>query len=344
MKRFQATSKIGTFAFALIVMTACSSKPPNGKVRDLSTPLDDASANDDLKMGDGFDSPDGGTDGGVSREQACVDYATNYCNRYNSCDTENLISYYGSVAACIARNEIDCASDYFSLPGTSLTPERWEACAQAYVSVTCDQFFSYLPIAACNDKPGTLAANAACAYSSQCQSANCVETQANGCGSCETISPNGGACTVPDDCALGSTCNAAGTCVAYGQMGASCDANHPCDDIYNCDSSVCVHVGEPGDPCTMSTDCRSYVDCIGNVCVQGHATALPGAACGELTAGQPTVYCKAGICDFSGGNTGNCIGNAADGAACNPSNNSDCVFPASCEGGVCVVFDPTMCE
>jgi hypothetical protein len=332
--------RLSTLVIALAISASCSSKPPNGKPRDLSVPLvGDAAMDFDVVNLDGSSG-----DGGISRQQACVDFATNYCNRYNSCDTENLMSYYGSVATCIARNEIDCAADYFSIVGTSLTPERWEACGQDYVTATCDQFSSYVPLPHCTNQPGTLAANAACAYGNQCQSTNCVETQANGCGSCEAISANGGACTVPDDCAAASTCNAAGTCVAYGQANASCDANHPCDANYNCTSSVCVHVGLPGAACTVNTDCRTYVDCISDVCVQGHATAAPGAPCGVLTAGQPTVYCLAGTCNFSNGNTGTCVGNAADGAACNPTNDSYCVFPASCVAGVCVVFDPTICE
>jgi hypothetical protein len=327
---------------------ACSSSSSS---HSSDTPLPRASNADG--GGGGTDTPASlgdASDGGVVRDpaaeqKACQDSSKAYCEKIQTCEPTWIASLWGDLATCESRLTADCTAHFFSGPGTSLTPARWEACAAATASKSCAESLSFIPFAECQEKPGALPAGSPCLFGNQCATARCKLDRPNGCGTCVTISPANGACQTDDDCDVTAACSPAGVCVPYGTtQGASCDANHPCDGMFVCKGGTCQPLGTSGMACTANSDCVPYSDCGGNhACDTGGVSSTSG--CGWNPLGTQFLHCPKGFCHLGNdGRTGTCIPSASDGQRCDPANDLYCTPPARCVGGTCVVVDPATCH
>ncbi len=284
----------------------------------------------------------GGGSAGISADQACTNYATAYCNKLNGCFPFATTAFYGDVATCIARGKLICLPQ-LALSTTGSTPSKWDACVPMLSTASCAAVRAGK--AGCRFS-GMLAAGSACGSGSQCAGGYC-RLSTNSCGVCASRVANGNNCTTSDDCLDGKCLNA--ICVARRQAGAACATTTQCDDLLYCKNSVCTAVlttaGAACDPNDSdSCDYLSGVFCNNsNVCARIQF-AGPGAACGVM-ANDSYVECSSGAtCKTNGAIFGTCVGAAADGQACNPTNDLNCVDPAACESGSCRLYSPGSCK
>jgi len=206
---------------------------------------------------------------------------------------------------------------------------------------------------------------APCAFSGQCESANCATITGTNCGSCAPPNLAGDSCATTS-CSQGLFC-IAGTqqCQPRGSAGAGCDADHPCGAGLSCVTAAAMpsgtcqtagssvetacdpkHQNAPG--CDPSAGL--YCDASTKTC---HAVtyATAGGQCGSIN--QVSVACtNASTCFGAQGETpGTCVANALEGMACDTQAGPSCVPPATCvtgsptaTNGVCRLPDPTVCH
>jgi hypothetical protein len=282
--------------------------------------------------------------GPVTAEQACADYADRACELEQRCMPGWLKNRYGNVATCRDRIRIGCP-EAFQLNGTTDTPSRLESCATAMGAFTCDQFLRPWPDI-CHMPLGTLADGAPCGSRSQCRGGTCKQ-RIGACGTCATTLPEGATCTLPTECDLNSdiTCN--GTCSRpfAVESGGACDFDHGCAGILTCQGAGATGMGTCGDPLPEGAPCDStsnYDGCDGtkalgcdpdtNTCKP--VPQLPGI--GER--------CWGDVCDGSGtcGADGTCQLKDSEGQPCVSSN--ECLSPAHCTNGTCVILEPGTCH
>lgn len=274
----------------------------------------------------------------LTEDQACTEFATNFCSRLSGCSTFQLVTTFESAGACQARMKPICLS-VLQAPGTGFTPDKYDGCAKSYASASCDDLlvFGFRP-AACQVK-GTLANGAACGDSAQCSSGYCTMDFFQVCGVCADPVAAGGPCSKSAQCQDGLVCLSPGTCVVPAKLGESC-SNATCDGNLNCVDGLCAQplaAGASCDPTQLYCDTHLGLQCDSTTqrCVE-RPTAPIGANC---TAGQT---CRAsGSCNSA---TGMCDSALADGAACNAGDSLVCQYPAQCIGGVCARPDPSTCH
>lgn len=304
---------------------------------------------------EGGQPPEGGTDG-VSADQAATDTASAYCARVETCAPAYLVIAYGNVATCEARFKF-LLLPQLSASGTSETPARAEACAQAVPQISCADLLARNGPAVCRSMPGTLSNGAACAADSQCVGTRCRVAMDQVCGTCAEPAPAGGSCGVDDDCAPAMKC-VGSVCVPYGNENATCDAGHPCRPDLGCIAGTCTVPGPAGTPCTDSAQCDGIHGVICNGSSKRCETAsfsAPGGACGLV--GTSLVLCSGpgAKCGNVSPQTfrGTCLAPAADGAPCHTENGPLCAGGAACVctpvgdagcGGTCAIPDPATCH
>lgn len=296
-----------------------------------------------------------GTGGsGPTGEKACADEAAAVCTLRETCspgfDNEHV---YGSEAIRQTRTAQTCINA-LDAKGTGNTPTKVDACATAYPSEMCADFFDGNPVAACVPPMGTLAAGAACGASAQCASAWCALTQYAVCATCAPLPAVGDTCQVQDDCGHDLACAiptlatadagvpTSGKCAAFVASGGDCLTGYdPCqaglacvgDDQATMSKGTCQLAGAAvGAACqtTRKTAANCNAD-MGLTCIPAGVTptigtcqpiklVAAGEACGVIgTPVTSVVDCKAGgRCnkDSPTDLTGTCVAPAADGAAC----------------------------
>lgn len=224
-----------TFAFALVFTAAC-----------------------------GADTTPGPT--GPTATQACTALAQAECARRDACSNHFLIGrVYGDLATCEQRVRDACVTS-LAARGTGQTPTNVQACATAYPSIACADYFNNTNLPpSCSAQAGTLASGAACRYASQCQSGFCAVPTGTSCGVC-AARPSAGA-----------PCNGPGAPIGCGGHGLTCageTATAP---------GTCVALFSS---CANSGDCMGYtLATLRGTC---RATAADGAAC-DRVAGP---YCR----------------------------------------------------
>ena len=312
---------------------------PTGGNSDASSDL--ASSTGDAGTVSPEDAASPGDAATVSGHQACLDFAAAYCNRLDAYAKDAVPVLYGDLATCNTRNLLYCEQS-LSVPGTSLTPARWDACAQATAASTGDAFFSNVLLPACAPQAGTLADGNACAFHDQCAGGLC-KGPLNSCGICEMKPSVGGSCASDTDCDEGLACSGA-KCVAYGTSGASCDGDHPCDATFKCNAGHCEPLSPVGGACATYADCQPWLDCASHVC-QMRGVSQPGESCGYVYPGAPWTDCN-GTCAITNpwAESGVCVPYVADGAHCDPSHFLECMWPAQCLNSTCTVLDPLSCK
>ncbi len=285
----------------------------------------------------------GGSSGGGSLDEACADYATKYCKKYNQCSPAYLISDYGTEETCQARTKIRCLSQA-NASGAAVTSTQLKDCAGAKGSQTCSEFITGERPDACIFK-GTRTDGSACGEDSQCQTGLC-RTNGTSCGVCGKAVSVGEKCNAEDDCEEGLQCMA-GQCKKPVANGGACRYSDDCQAESYCFDGTCVSSKtSAGHDCNESTyySCnihqKLFCDKAGaKVCTL--INFLPaGSSCGY------TDLCASGRCKITQSNPrkGTCAAFAADGAMCNPSEGIYCQSPASCVNGSCKVPNPAQCN
>lgn len=296
--------------------------------------------------------------------EACTEEQDALCALRMTCSSYVIAHQYTDLAACQSRGVAACEAA-LAAGGTAQTPTGVEACAQAYPTESCADYFDGNPVAACVPPAGARANGMTCGASGQCASTFCAIGRDAICGACAALPAAGATCQVAADCGRDLACvtpgsATTGTCVAYAALGAACLASsQPCGSGLSC-------VGENAGTGVMGT-CQSSATTVGASCdgsrktmascdaelglaciptAKGSAVgtcqnimlAAAGAPCGEIGAMPITGFaaCAAGgqCVRPATSTTGTCMAPAADGAACD---NDPTIGPGCLTGAKCVV-------
>lgn len=302
----------------------------------------------------------GSGSGNEDAMKACMDEEMAICALRASCSEWNLDKTYASEAACDVRAVPACLST-LAAAGTSWTPTTIEACAQAYPSESCSDFFDSNPVAACVPAAGTLEDGSACGASAQCSSTFCAVSADAICGMCADLPAVGDDCQVAADCGRDLACvipsgETDGTCAQYSGSGAGClTGTQPCasglacvgDNVGSGTMGLCKPAGAAiGAACDSSRKTMANCDgTTGFVCIPaGSGSSIgtcqmiqlvaAGSACGDIGSNPITGFADCidgGECIKASttATTGTCLAPAADGAQCN----SDPTIGPPCQTG-----------
>jgi hypothetical protein len=304
----------------------------------------------------GGNSGDGGIPANVDVATACAGYALAFCTHFQTCNPRAFASnYFDSLGQCQTRLAQVCPSE-LSAPGTGRTASAIALCAQEVGAQSCAEWMVGDP-PSCYAK-GSLANDAGCEYSSQCQSTLCLRSVTTGsCGSCAARIGDGGTCDRQQmNCQFGLICadNCSGpaqndqcggsygsTCVPPVLDGGACDKQHQCVGGLACLQGACAPAVAIGQPCVTWNDCAGDTSCItqsvGKAACEANTHAAVGAACSIGGTGQCT---GSSLCSGPDGNpaaAGTCAPEATDGKTC--TFNDECLYPATCDQGKCKAPD-----
>jgi hypothetical protein len=259
------------------------------------------------------------------------------CGYFERC---GVIADYAECRAYYDMLAIDDPSPQAAYDAGNLTYDEAAArqCIDNYTLAPCDA--TQLPASAfdvCREAiQGTLDAGAACGFSTECRSDNCVKPSCpeacctGQCGPpiarpavnqpctglcvegaycgidsiCHTLLADGAACA-DEVCDFGLYCRGntsttAGTCAPLPHLGEACE--DACAEVgATCYAGTCVALGLLGDPCEAQTQCSRFYECRNSQC-----SLLPtlGNAC------TTTCY-EAAYCDGT-----SCVEQKANGATC----------------------------
>jgi hypothetical protein len=287
-------------------------------------------------------------------EQAANAVANAYCTRLDACSHIFVELVWGDVPTCTSRLEAEFASG-LAASGTTWTPDRMQACAQAIPAASCDQILGRNLPAACIPSAGTLANGAACGSDAQCSGGHCQVDAAEVCGVCSTFAAAGAACVVSADCERGLVCvgTTTRTCAAYVTAGGSCDATHQCLPTLACVNGTCGAPASAGAACLAASDnCDRLAGVFCNPLTQACQqvdVASAGQPCGLVS--STLTLCAEGSFDFTAAchgmaaptYTGTCLAAAADGATCSDTTGPVCLNPSVCMNGACRLNAPASC-
>lgn len=289
----------------------------------------------------------GSSSGGTSTspESACAGLVQAVCGRLEECFPIAIRASYKDVAQCKERQTSSCLK-IFNAPGSTVTPEKADACTSGYNALSCEALLAGSSPEACRFA-GTLTDGTPCGDGAQCTGRNCRKTGGNTCGACSTRGAAGATCQASGDCLDELTC-AGGKCVAPAKAGAACSTNQPCEASLRCANGTCAQ------PLAAGTTCESgandacdrlkgfFCDPTAKVCKEVKF-ANAGEACG-LVNGTFVACAAAGHCKTGANGQGTCQAAAADGQPCDTKNGPSCIEPADCVNGVCTLPDPAACK
>lgn len=300
-------------------------------------------------------SPESGN-GGVTREQACTELSTAFCDVYEKCLPVFISIGFGDKATCLSRTQKGCPAT-LDAPGTSANPNKISTCASSVKNLSCEAIVASTP-AACVPDPGTLTDGAACSDDAQCKSTWCGKADDSFCGKCTPLSKDGAACTTfttatgatSKRCSRGLSCQK-DMCITPKTSGATCSETSDCGFGLACFNGKCTLGGKVGAKCDPEGKTEVGCDFLqGAVCnpmtkvCQEIAKANVGQPCG-LVGSEYRVCTAGGKCVTPMGmTTGTCLAPAIDGGACDPDKGPDCLAPAKCINKVCKLPDPTLCK
>jgi hypothetical protein len=298
---------------------------------------------------------------GISRDQACTDFAAAQCTKLDQCVVNGTTSRYGGVAICQARQKEACLAR-LNAPGTGNNPSDVELCTQQLPTASCTDF-DLGNVPECLAKVGTRENGQPCAFPGQCQSSICAIATGTNCGTCAMASQSGESCATTS-CSHGFACVKDTQCQPLGTSSSPCDANHPCGAGLSCvtpsgaQSGTCETAGSSvGTPCdpqhqtapACDPNVGLYCDGTTRSCLAVTYT-LTGGACGFVS--PIVVHCTNDSTCFGalGQTPGLCAANAVDGAHCDTQLGPSCLPPAQCvtgsasaTAGTCQLPDAAAC-
>lgn len=287
----------------------------------------------------------------VSTSQACADWASANCDKFQSCAPFLIQRDFGDLATCTARLALACPPNS-TTSGSTVMPGALEACAHAYQTEACADYLSNKTPSACAFE-GSLALGAVCAADDQCANGYCLRLAPAACGVCAARAPVGGACFTDSDCQqTGLTCGG-DTCVPLAVLGAACDQAHPCEPVLYCSNAgMCVArlgQGAACDPTNNDDPCDAtlglYCNRVTSLCAQAQI-ATAGGPCGVSADGTVSLCGAAGACQLPDGAStgGTCQAAVLEGAACDTANGPNCLPPGVCLGNVCASLGSSSCH
>jgi hypothetical protein len=311
---------------------------------------------------------DAGMDSGPSNTMACADLATAQCTKLETCSRVIMQIKYGSVAVCEAR-AADLCMNALAAPSTGNTPDKTEACVQAYPSWACADYFNNVNApTACAQTTGELANGKACAFPAQCVSGFC-EVSANAtCGTCAPAPSPGESCENLASCGQGLLClGTLKVCRAYGVAGSTCNADAPCGANFSCigaepSKGITGHcepstalIGAKCDPTLVKGpgcdyDAGLVCNSKSKVC-ETISVSQVGGPCNSVN-NQYAPCAANGKCSTTEeGATGTCSAAVPDGKPCSTTGGPSCLTPARCivtssgsTSGTCQVDDSSSCK
>ncbi|HXQ22796.1 MAG TPA: hypothetical protein VN812_14050 [Candidatus Acidoferrales bacterium] len=298
----------------------------------------------------------------VSADQACADFATANCTKLDQCVLNGSTARYGGASTCVARQTQACLTR-LGATGIGNTPAAVESCVKAVPAAPCSEF-DLGTIPECEAKVGTFSDNAACAFSGQCQSANCAIVNGTNCGTCAPANQPGNPCDMTS-CSTGLVCvGATPQCQPRGALGGSCDADLACSAGLSCVipagmaagtcQTAAATLGAACAPKPTGAGCDPnaglYCDSTTHTCLAA-TSVTAGAQCGFVNPGVAACT-DASTCFGAQGQTpGTCKANAADGMPCDTQAGPSCIPPARCvtggptvTTGTCELPDPNKCK
>jgi hypothetical protein len=282
------------------------------------------------------------TDAG-SPDQACGALATARCAKRMACEPAILFEDYSDPATCQNREKEVCLNS-ISAPGTGNTPATISACAAAFPSWSCTDWWNGITPDVCKVAAGSKANGATCIFASQCSSGYCAVFRGATCGSCAPVPIVGTPCGAGNGCGgNGLYCDTiTNTCqVLVTSAGAFCDAGS-CGYQLGCVVPLdgtppsCQPLGSvPDAGCDVNQHTApacsraSGFACVRRHCVQD-AFVSSGGACGtDLDAGTFTRCISGSTCHTAdAGST--CVAPAAEGFGCDSNASINCLAPARC--------------
>ena len=317
----------------------------------------------------------------LDADAACSKYAASFCAYFGKCAPE-LLSDFDSNATCVERSRLRCMVE-LDAPGSRVKPALYVAAADIYDATSCEPIYSFKnPLAgilessdACG-QAGTLADGSACYVDQQCAGMICSVPKGAACGTCTSLGQLGDACEVDADCddahyCVGLKCNA-----RLG-LGQTCGANPQCGKDAHCASGTCQPRLGVGGTCALDSDCESGLVCgaskqckkpslgttnapcaplellscngfLGFKCDSNTMTCIKAAkaASGQACGLQGSVYvacADAATCVLKPDLTGTCVALAKEPASCNLDMGPECLSPAVCAAGSCVIPDKSTC-
>jgi hypothetical protein len=278
-------------------------------------------------------------------EQACRSWQQAACDGFHDCAVKTFGNRYTDLDNCVAVRTSDCI-ERGSAPGSTVTPEQIEVCAQASKARGCDavvadEFGLSEPDPACA-WTGTLAEGAACVAPNQCQSGQCSFYGQEACGTCVTRADLG--CVVDSECLAGSLC-IDGQCVASGQLGDSCDFESFCSPELTCRAGQCAPRLRLGQRCTSqdSGACAANLWCNQQTGLCELPSLLSGLDDCGITDRGGDALCPAGSHCYSVGPNmpSHCMPAAAEGDPCLRS--GDCGVGLRCYESTCRTVQASLC-
>lgn len=318
--------------------------------------------------------------GGPSTDKVCADQAAARCTKFDECQgNQGVLLRYGDLSTCKLREAKACTATLNATP-TSRTPQQVEDCVTALPKQSCGDFLSNNPPAACQAQPGTLAANASCAFDAQCQSAFCAIPRFKSCGTCQPPPAVGSDCSAYGTCGYNQACltldsdggvATSAVCVAFAAVGTSCDRLHPCSSSLSCVGSSTLDDGgvvqgtcqqrakTAGAPCdprqATSAGCDPnlglFCDGRAQLCV-AFSNAGPGSSCAAtaVDGGSVLSRCTFGASCIAGSGGSTCIAPVIEGGSCDTLVGPPCLAPARCVTigvpgpGTCIALDSALCQ
>jgi hypothetical protein len=217
-----------------------------------------------------------------------------------------------------------------------------EACA---FDTECQSANCVIPGGATGDCPqGMCGAEIPLAKAGEsCTGVDCVEGNfCNGMNQCQPLVQMGGACDFSSDCDFGLGCIGATTmtCQPVPHIGSACP-DGACEEIgANCNASKsCVKVGLPGDACTVDTDCTFF-----GVCDTASTKCANYPSRGQMCDADHLVICSDDSwCNIPmGQTTGTCDAPQANGATCTQGDQCSSHFCKD-TGAAGMCADPDVC-
>jgi hypothetical protein len=288
--------------------------------------------------------PDGNA---IGQNQACGDRAHANCIEIQTCSVEVLATTYGDEGTCEMQLKLFCLNS-LAVATNGNSAAQAEACARAFGTEPCTDYFDLKPVAACVQAKGSFDDGTPCVFAGQCATGFCAIVPGAACGVCAEAPMPGDSCAALTTCGQTLTClSATKQCVGYATQGAPCGSGQPCGAGLFCVGATaaqqgmcqpaieqmdagCDPQGKTGSGCDRlaSLTCNSMTKQCAPI-----VFAAAGQACGANVGGQFAACAGAATCvaqTTDAGPPSICVPAASENAKCDLVAGPFCLDPERC--------------